>query len=186
MHDTALKTGEAFFKCYGEKGCAILDVGSMDVNGTLRTYAPEGSIYTGVDISPGPAVDVVIKPGQSLLFESCTFDLAVSTSCFEHDPQFWVTFYEMCRVVKRGGFIYISMPSNGPVHRHPVDCWRFYPDSAYALAKWISQVDDTVTIDVIESFRMSPSRDGWIDQVCVFGKEAYRTRDCSLRKLLAL
>jgi hypothetical protein len=60
------------------------------------------------------------------------------------------------------------------VHRHPVDCWRFYPDSAQALVQWINR-NDTI-IDLVESFQMSPSRDGWIDQVMVFGKRPWTVR----------
>lgn len=183
MHDTALKTGKAFFECYGERVCSVLDVGSLDVNGTLRDLAL-GMRYLGVDISPGSGVDKVIRPG-CLPFDHDKFDLVISTSCFEHDPQFWVTFYEMCRVVKRGGFVYINAPSNGPVHRYPVDCWRFYPDAAEALASWVTQIGDFI-IDVVENFRMSPSRDGWIDQVCVFGKRDWQKRSPSVREYLAL
>ena len=48
---------------------------------------------------------------------------------------FWVTFAEMARVVKAGGFVYISVPVNGPVHRHPMDCWRFYPDAYFGPSR---------------------------------------------------
>ncbi len=174
MHDTALRTGEAFLKCYGREGCKILDVGSMDVNGTLRPFAPEKSYYLGVDLSPGPGVDMVLVDSLSWKdIATDTFDLVVSTSCLEHDPMFWLTFAEMCRVATYDGFVYVSVPSNGPVHRHPVDCWRFYPDSAQAMADWASKVGDT-HVDVTENFLMSPSADGWIDQVMVFGKRLAR------------
>lgn len=175
MHDTALRTGEAFFKCYGFPGCRVLDVGSMDVNGTLRPVARENSVYTGIDTSDGPGVDHVIQPGQ-FPFDDSSFDLVVSSSSLEHDPVFWVTFLEMCRVVRPGGFVYISAPSNGPVHRHPVDCWRFYPDSAEALMKWVNSSQISGPFDLIESFRMFPSSDGWVDQVCVFGKRPFKQR----------
>lgn len=185
MHDTALRTGEAFLKCYCRGNYSILDVGSLDVNGTLRPFIMEGVNYTGIDISSGPNVDMVIKPGKLFPFQPDSFDLVVCTSCFEHDPQFWMTFYEICRVVKRGGFIYISAPSNGPVHRYPVDCWRFYPDSAEALTQWVNQTGDML-VDVVENFRMSPSVDGWVDQVSVFGKRSWKKCFPSVRDYLAL
>jgi hypothetical protein len=100
MHDTAFKTGEGFFRCYGHEGCKILDVGSMNVNGTLREFAPKGSEYVGVDLTAGPGVDVVLtKPGY-LPFPRDSFDLVISTSSLEHDPMFWLTFSEMCCVAK--------------------------------------------------------------------------------------
>lgn len=176
MHDTALRTGELFFKNYGFPSCSILDVGSMDVNGTLRQFAPNPSEYIGVDLSPGPGVDIILKEPGDLPFEHGRFDLTVSTSCFEHDPTFWMTFLSMCCVTKSGGFVYISAPSNGPVHRHPVDCWRFYPDAAVALVKWVNNENIMRDhMELIENFRMSPSRDGWIDQVMIFGKLPIRS-----------
>jgi len=30
----------------------------------------------------------------------------------------------------------LNVPSTGEFHRYPVDCWRFYPDSANALVEW--------------------------------------------------
>ena len=181
MHDTALKTGELFFKCYGKEGCSILEVGALDVNGSIRPFAPKGSTYTGVDTSPGPGVDIVINLDDPLPAKE--FDLVLATSCFEHDPQFWATFENMCKVAKPGGFIYISAPSNGPIHRHPVDCWRFLPDSADALANWVSKTGE-LAVNVIENFRMFPSRDGWIDQVCVFGRRKWAAPEVKLRDAL--
>jgi SAM-dependent methyltransferase len=168
MHDTALRTGEAFFKCYGFPSCRVLDVGSLDVNGTLKPFLPEGSKYIGVDLSYGPNVDKVLDNPGEFPFPSEAFDLVVSTSCLEHDPMFWITFAEMARVVNLSGFVYVSVPSNGPYHGHPGDCWRFYPDSTAALSKWAHKCG--YFLDVIESFLMSPSSIGWIDQVMIFGK----------------
>ncbi len=141
--------------------CRVLDVGSQDVNGTLRPFA-FGTSYIGVDLAPGPGVDIVIQPGR-LPFADHTFDLVVSTSCLEHDPMFWVTFAEMTRVMKRDGFLYVSVPANGPYHGYPGDCWRFYGDAAAALASWAPKVS------LIETFMMTPQRDVWTDNVMIFG-----------------
>lgn len=170
MHDTAMKTGNAFFRCYGDviEKPRILDVGSMNVNGTLRDCIPKDAIYLGIDLLPGPDVDKVIDNPGELLIPSDAFDLVVSTSCLEHDPMFWLTFAEMARVTTPAGFVYISVPSNGPYHGHPGDCWRFYKDSPSALSSWAYKCG--FFLDVVENFQMSPSCDGWIDQVMVFGK----------------
>ncbi len=168
MHDTAAATGKAFFEVYGHPGCAILDVGSYDVNGTLRPFAPERARYTGVDRSAGPGVDVVNDDPFGLPFRSNSVDLVVSTSCLEHDPMFWATFAEMARVVKPGGFVYVSAPVNGPVHRHPLDCWRFYPDAAAGLCGWAVHCGEPLTL--IESFLVPPRADVWLDFVAVFAK----------------
>jgi SAM-dependent methyltransferase len=169
MHDTAALTGRTFFKCYAKPGDRILDVGSMDVNGTLRAYAPADSKYLGIDLAPGPGVDVALLPSERYHWPfGSEFDLVVSTSCLEHDPAFWVTISEMARVTKPGGFVYVSAPQNGPYHGYPGDCWRFFADSAAALARWTELSGYPLVL--IESFEMQPINDKWVDQVMVFGK----------------
>src|SRR5450432_101361 len=178
MHDTAMLTGNAFFRCYGDvlgSNAKILDVGSQDVNGSLRNVAPAGSSYTGVDLAPGRGVDVVLEDPHRFPMADHEFDLVVSTSGLEHDAAFWLTFMEMARVVRPGGFVYVSAPANGPYHGYPVDCWRFYPDSAAALSKWSTRCG--VPLDVVESFQVMPRQDIWLDQVMVFGRRPIPARE---------
>ena len=108
----------------------------MDLNGSLRDIAPKAATYTGADLAPGNGVDIVIEDPNILPFPQDSFDAIVSSSCFEHDQMFWLTFLELGRVLKPGGYAYINVPSNGEYHRHPEDCWRFYPDAGAALEKW--------------------------------------------------
>ena len=82
-----------------------------------------------VDIEPDISVNIIIKPTQRLPFEDNSVDLVVSTSCFEHDPCFWLTFKEMTRIVKPEGFIYVNAPTRGIYHGYPGDNWRFYSDA---------------------------------------------------------
>lgn len=172
MHDTALASGILFAKNYGGPGKRVLDIGGKDVNGSLRQpFVDFGMEYICVDLEPHDSVDVVIKPNERLPFETGSIDLVVSTSCFEHDPCFWITFREMTRVVKKGGFIYVNAPSNGPYHNYPVDNWRFYTDAGQALAFWSGyQFANEVVYPakVVESFHIMPKTDIWIDYVCVW------------------
>lgn len=169
MHDTAMMTGKAFLQLYGAQfgpGRQILDVGSRDVNGTLRPFAGDEAKYLGVDLQAGPGVDVVLQDPYKLPFPAASFDLVLSTSCLEHDPLFWLTFEEMARVTRIGGFIYLSVPVQGEVHRHPLDCWRFYPDAGVALVVWAGRRGHPVRL--VESFQMPPREDQWVDFVAVF------------------
>lgn len=174
MHDTALAAGAAFFRLYAAKGQKILDVGSFDVNGTLRTVAPPDCIYTGMDITEGPAVDVVVAPGDSFPFESESFDCVVSTSCFEHDQSFWATIVEAMRVLKTGGYFYFNAPSNGTYHSYPSDNWRFYPDSGLALAKWVRRSGIDATL--VESGTLLRTTTAFDDFYAVFSKGAPQIR----------
>ena len=111
MHDTAYEIGRLFFRSYVSAGDAVLDIGSMDVNGSLRDFRPEGSLYIGVDLSTGNGVNLVVRSNCQLPFADEVFDIVVATSCFEHDAMFWLTFLEVCRVLKRGGYVYLNTPS---------------------------------------------------------------------------
>ena len=172
MHDTAMISGALFGKVYGSSGMKVLDVGGKDVNGSLRKPFTEmlKIQYTSLDIEEHPSVDVVMKPGDSLPFPDESFDLIVSTSCFEHDPCFWLTFREMCRIIKMGGFIYMNAPSNGYYHGYPGDNWRFYSDAGQALAYWSGKTIDgkSYPVKVEETFHLLPKSDMWVDFVCVW------------------
>jgi SAM-dependent methyltransferase len=172
MHDTAYELGRLFFQTYAGAGKSILEVGSMNINGSLRDFKPEGSSYVGIDLAAGNGVDIVVRTVAELPFAGEAFDVIVSTSCFEHDMMFWLTFLEMCRVLTVGGYIYLNAPSKGDYHQYPIDAWRFFPDAGIALCAWakLNECD----IQLLESFITENNTDIWNDCVMIFGKSAAR------------
>jgi SAM-dependent methyltransferase len=170
MHDTASIAGEAFADVYGGPGKIVIDLGGKNVNGSLRSFfANRGMTFISVDLEDDASVDIVVKPCEKLPFEDGSIDLIVSTSCFEHDPCFWMTFKEMTRLVKPGGFIYVNAPTIGPYHCYPGDNWRFYSDAGQALAYWSGiQVSTEIVypVKVVETFHMVDNY--WNDFVCVW------------------
>lgn len=167
MHPSALDLGRLVFQTHGQGVRRVLDVGSIDVNGSLRDVCPGGVEYIGIDLEPGKGVDRVLDDPYIYPFPDDYFDLVVSTSCFEHDPMFWLTFLEMLRVIREGGIIYINAPSNGSYHTHPWDNWRFYPDASHALEMWARR--SGYDAHALESFTMT--RCGpWNDYVMIFSK----------------
>ena len=181
MHDTAMMSGKFFAELYGGENKVVLDVGGKNVNGSLRSFFENlGMKYICLDIEEDSSVDIVIKPGDKLPFEDSSIDLIVSTSCFEHDPCFWLTFKEMSRIIKFGGFIYVNAPTNGVYHTHPGDNWRFYSDAGQALAYWSSyQIanEPVFPVKVVETFHTLPKCDIWIDFVCVWERVDEKQRE---------
>src|SRR5262245_50559141 len=101
MHDTALTLGARVLARHAQKEAKILDIGALDLNGSLRSVAPDDCHFTGTDYDAGPGVDVVITAGMKQLpFDDDAFDLVVTSSALEHDPRFWVTFLDALRVLK--------------------------------------------------------------------------------------
>ena len=94
MHHSAYINAEKFAKKYipSLSNKKVLDVGSYDVNGTLKPIFDEAN-YVGLDMESGPNVDVV-SDAHNIPFENEHFDVVISSSCFEHDDMFWVTFLE--------------------------------------------------------------------------------------------
>ena len=168
MHDTAYETGRLFFDIYVMKADTIVEIGSWNINGTLRDFCPPGATYIGLDQAVGPDVDVVISSDTALPLASEVADVVMSSSSLEHDKCFWETFLEIVRVTKPGGLIYLSAPANGPYHRHPEDNWRFYPDCGKAIEHWARKCGNDVVLR--ELFIAERMNDYWNDFVAVFQK----------------
>jgi SAM-dependent methyltransferase len=170
MHYTSLKSGEAFSEAYGLHEGLVIDIGGRDLYGSLRSFFElQGMKFVCIDMVEDASVDIIVPPGDKLPFEDGSVDLIVSTSCFEHDPCFWLTFKEMTRVIKPSGYIYINAPTAGPYHCHPGDNWRFYSDAGQALAVWSGKQISNETIypvKVVETFNVLG--DIWNDFVCVW------------------
>lgn len=190
MHPSALSNGKLFFSTYVQRvildgRTRLLELGSLNVNGSLRDVAPKEIEYIGVDITAGSGVDLVVDKASQLPFEDVSFDIVVSSSCFEHSEFFWLDFLEIMRVLKPTGLFYLNAPSNGSYHRAPVDCWRFYPDSGVALANWARR--NNINAVMLESFISMQTTgnafhlDQWNDFVAVFLRDEvyannYRSR----------
>ena len=169
MHDTAYEHGRLFFHVYiSDAFRTVVELGSQDVNGSLRDHCPPGIHYIGLDVMPAKGVDVVIDPDAPLPFAADSIDAVVTSSAFEHDPCFWDTFVELARILRPGGLLYLNAPSNGGFHRYPLDCWRFYPDAGIALQRHAERRGHAM--ELVESFIGLPQEEKWADFVAVFRK----------------
>jgi cephalosporin hydroxylase len=189
MHYSAYANAEKFYRNYCEKNIEnkkILDVGSYDVNGTMKPIFEKGK-YVGLDMEEGPNVDVV-GVSHDIPFEKDEFDIVISSSCFEHDDMFWISFQEMCRVLKPGGYMYIQAPSNGPYHGWPGDNWRFYIDSWKALEKWGKRegYDIELVDHYIDETTPAAPHEGdriWNDSVAIYRKKPTQLFNTNLKSI---
>ncbi|MGY3885420.1 methyltransferase domain-containing protein [Aeromonas aquatica] len=184
MHPSALYFGKEFFNTYIKEihdPINIIEIGSQDVNGSIRDFfiCKDNITYTGLDFTQGKGVDILISDPYRLPVEDASTDVVVTSSCLEHSELFWLSFSEMLRILKPGGLIYINVPSNGYIHRYPVDCWRFYPDSGKALETWGRRCGYGVTL--LESFTSAQfstlQEDRWSDFIAVFAKGDVRVKN---------
>ena len=184
MHMSAMAAGDGFAQLYGNPGMTVVDIGGQDVNGSLRTcFESRGMKYISVDMIEHSSVDVVVPPGERLPFDDGSIDMAVSTSCFEHDPCFWLTFREICRIVKPGGYIYMNAPSTGCYHKYPGDNYRFYKDTSQALAFWSGKEFAGLPcypVTVRECFYLMDRSLDFNDFVCVWQRCPEKTNEIVL------
>ena len=172
MHSTAMQNCQSFFDAYAapltsRQHVKVVEIGSQNVNGTLRDTCPSQFEYIGVDFQDAKGVDLVLQDPYVLPFEDESVDVVLSSSCFEHSEMFWLVFLEIMRVLKPSGLFYLNAPSTGSFHRYPVDCWRFYPDSGMALVNWAKR--NKINAAMLESYTQK-SRD-WQDYVAIFLKD---------------
>lgn len=110
----------------------ILEIGSFQVPGqesliNLRSLF-QGREYIGLDMRPGPGVDLV-GDVEKLDLPDGSIGTVVAMSAFEHVPHFWRGFDEVFRVLRRDGAFLVSTPFHFHIHCHPSDYWRFTPQA---------------------------------------------------------
>lgn len=93
----------------------VLDIGSGDVNGNNR-YLFEDCFLIGLDIGPGPNVDLV-SGGDVVAFRNEFFDTIISTECFEHNPFYGETLRNAVRMLQPEGlFLFTCATTGRPEH----------------------------------------------------------------------
>lgn len=116
----------------------ILDCGSMNVQvgeyGTYKDLCSPNWTYVGLDIEAGANVDLVVEPYGTMGIEE--FGCVISGQALEHVEYPWLLMERIAEAMKSGALHFNIVPSTGPIHRHPVDCYRYFPDGMAALAKW--------------------------------------------------
>jgi 2-polyprenyl-3-methyl-5-hydroxy-6-metoxy-1,4-benzoquinol methylase len=140
MHESTFTRCSEFVDRYlaSHEALSIADVGSYDVNGTYRSlFARPGWTYTGLDLSAGPNVDVVLKEPEhwasshSELKER--FDVVISGQTLEHVRRPWIWICQVACLCKPGGLIWLCAPNTWEFHKFPIDCWRIWPDGMRGL-----------------------------------------------------
>jgi len=104
----------------------VLDVGSLDINGSVKHLFSDAKEYIGIDTRKGKNVDIVMNAHDIYSrFGKDSFDTVLCYNMLEHDDLFWVTLENMKKVLRTGGWLIMSIPTYGfPTHDHPRDYWR--------------------------------------------------------------
>lgn len=135
------------------KGIKVLDIGSLDVNGSNR-HLFENCDYTGLDVADGKNVDVICvaheyEPGL-------LFDVVMSTNALEHDIHYKLTLKRMVKLTKPGGFMFFTachlLKEHGTLRRAPDSSNTSKMDPKWANYYKnlnISDIKDSLNLDEI-------------------------------------
>lgn len=146
----------------------VLEIGSCNVNGTIRdALEMSASEWIGVDLQEGPCVDLIMPSDKLVaMFGEESFDTVVSCECLEHDLRPWITVDAMRKLLRPGGHMLVTTPTFGfPLHRYPIDCFRFGED---AYRGWIYEGYNVIALETTDDPAGYPC-------ITAFGQKPVRT-----------
>ena len=106
-------------------GARVLDVGSLDVNGSNR-WAFHDCLHTGIDLIPGPNVDEVESAIQHAKTHQGFYDVVLCTEVLEHDENAHETMHALLSMLRSYGLLIITCagpdrPEHGTHRCNPTD-----------------------------------------------------------------
>jgi len=136
------------------RGKSVIEVGSRNINGSLRPFIESLSpaSYVGVDMVTGDGVDEICEAGRLVeRFGPGAFDVLVSTEMLEHVHD-WKRIIENFKLLLRPeGLLLITTRSRGfPYHEAPWDFWRYE----------ISDMREIFSDFIIEKLQPDPQEPG--------------------------
>jgi predicted SAM-dependent methyltransferase len=110
---------------------------------------------------------------QNLPVDDGTYDAIVCNAILEHVREAELAIYEMHRVLKPGGQIWVEIPFLQAFHAHPHDYWRV---TLPGMRRWFEDFDE-VSAGAFEGFLREAVKlyIAWADEVGISGAEQDRT-----------
>lgn len=102
--------------------------------------------YTGLDLAPGPGVDILVGPKDRWPLEDASVDSIVFTQVLEHVSDRTHLLSEMARVLRPGGQILLTVPFIFMAHGLPHDYARFTTDGVRCLFEPEYEAVETVQL----------------------------------------
>src|SRR6478736_5285158 len=125
----------------------VLEVGSYNINGTIRDLFAEVIDYTGLDLGPGPGVDIVSDIND--YDDPDGYNVVISMEMLEHCKEWEKALLKMYKLTKSGGLFVLTCA--GPA-RHEHGTHRTTPqDSQFTL-------DHYRNISIADFLSVLPSR----------------------------
>jgi SAM-dependent methyltransferase len=107
----------------------VLEIGSLDVNGSLRPLLTGCASYHGIDLVEGPGVDEVADAGTWTAADR--FDLVLCAEVLEHAPAWRDVLHTAWSVLRPGGWLIVTCATDGRAPHSAVDGLEVRPGEHY-------------------------------------------------------
>ena len=117
------------------RGKLLLDIAPQDYCGAKEFF--HKSIIKTLDINPRSKSDYILdicKTNYKYIGDDY-FDYILCTEVLEHTLNPFAAVLEIKRILKAGGYFFISVPFNLRIHGPLPDCWRFTEHGIRVLLK---------------------------------------------------
>ena len=108
---------------------AVLEIGSLDINGSVRPLFPHASHYHGLDLVAGAGVDEVAD--ASTWVPPRTYDVVVSAEVLEHAPTWRQILTMMWTATAPGGVLLMTCATDPRAPHSAVDGLDVRPEEHY-------------------------------------------------------
>lgn len=155
MHDSVRVWLAEVLRREDVEGRHVMEVGSYDVNGSVRpgVEALVPLSYVGIDMRSGPGVDMVADAADLPSLFPAGPDVVIAASTLEHAPDWKAALSGIVTVLAPGGVLLVTVPSPGyPYHGYPGDYWRFSPET-------MREITEAAGL-VVEDLRPDPAIQG--------------------------
>jgi SAM-dependent methyltransferase len=118
---------------YGDEGGLLLDIAPQDHEGARPFFGKHIEAETlDIDSETNCTYTADITKHNTFLPDE-KYDYIVCTEVLEHVYQPFQAVEEIHRLLKKGGYLFISVPYNFRIHGPLPDCWRFTEHGLRAL-----------------------------------------------------
>lgn len=134
------KLCEAKYTAYFKNVSRVLEVGSLNVNGSVRDHFDDVDTYIGLDWRPGPLVDVV-SLAQDMDFDE-PFNTIISCSMLEHDPYWDASLAHMVKFLRDDGGLFLSWGASrcAPHELHTAPDGKYHALPAGKVLKLVDEL----------------------------------------------
>lgn len=138
MHTSVMDFADEMVGQHALASEPVLEIGGMDVNGTVRSLFR--GPYLSTDMRPGDGVDEVADAHDLSRYYG-TAPVVVCTEMLEHDSAPWITITEARKIPPGAGWLLLTCRGYDergcmPVHDFPGDYWRFSVGGVRELLTW--------------------------------------------------